>query len=546
MLETNTIIFVLATVTVMDLCFGTILFFLDKRNPINQLFSLWMLALATWTLALIGYFCAEDAQVATMWMRGAYSAAIVAVMAFFYFSTQFPRKTKLSPILHVINMVVLVVFAVIANVTPLIVTRVTGHPDNWAVVLSSFGWVIYAVLLLYLFGAAHAILIKKYLESKGVERIQLAYVVLSVFVGGEILGVFFNLILPSPFLNNWSFIWLGPLSTTVIIVPFVAYAVTKHHLFNVKGVVTEVLVGFTIMIAIMDAFVFREPVEFIFRAFIAAMITAFGVKLIGSIRREQREQVALRELSKELSVVNAHLKQADEAKSEFLSIASHELRTPVSVVKGYLSLIMEGAYGKINDEVRQKLEEVFQMNERLIRIINNLLNTSRIETNRVEFSITEFESAELLEFVIEELKVRAKQKDVALVLKKSTAKLPLVMADKEKTHQVISNLIDNAIKYSPEGSKIFISSGPSEDGSSVFFRIKDAGIGMTSVSKKNIFKRFYRVSNEETRKQKGTGLGLYICQTFVDGMGGTVYVEDSAPGKGSTFVFTLPISEAVI
>lgn len=545
MLDVNSIIIVLAIVTVVDLCFGTILFFLDKDNPINQLFSLWMIALATWTLAVLGYFGATDTRIATMWMRGSYSAGIIAVMAFFYFSTQFPRKTKLTPILHVINMLTLVLFSVAANITPLIVVRVSGTPGNWAVVLSDVGWVIYAIYLLYLFGAAHIILIKKYFESKGVERKQLAYVVLSVLIGGGILGVFFNLILPSPIFSDWSLIWLGPLSATVIIVPFVAYAVTKHNLFNARGVVTEVIIGFAVMFAIMDAFVFNEPWEFVLRSFIAGMLAIFGFKLIKSIRQEEKERIALQQLSRELSVANAHLRQVDEAKSEFLSIASHELRTPVSVVKGYLSLILEGVYGKVNDEVRQKLKEMFRMNERLIRIINNLLNTSRIETNRVEFAITEFDSAELVDAVVEEMHVRTGQKGISLMIKRPKKRLPMVLADPELTHEIIGNLIDNAVKYSPENAKITISLSLSDDGSMVEFRMKDTGIGMTAAARKNIFKRFYRVSNEETRRQKGTGLGLYICKTFVEGMGGEIRVEDSVPGKGSTFMFTLPVAEGI-
>lgn len=546
MLDMNSITIVLAIVTVVDLCFGSILFFLDKHNPINQLFSLWMIALATWTLALIGYFGAAGEQTAMLWMRGSYSAAIIAVVAFFYFSTQFPRKTKLSPILHVINMLTLVLFAAVVNLTPLIVVRISGGPGNWEVIISTFGWVIFAIYLLYIFGAAHIILIKKYFKSQGVERKQLAYVILSVLVGGEIFGVFFNLILPSPFLNDWSLIWLGPLTTTMFIVPFVAYAVTKHNLFNVRGVVTEVLVGFAIMLAIVDAFIFNGLNEFILRMFIAVIFTLVGVQLIRSMRREAREKEQLQQLSRELSVANAHLKQMDEAKSEFLSIASHELRTPVSVVKGYLSLVLEGAYGKVNDEVRQKLKEMFQMNERLIRIINNLLNTSRIETNRVEFTMTEFDFAELVDAVAKEMHLRTDKKKIGLSVKRPKKGLPMVLADQEKTHEVIGNLIDNAVKYSPENAKITISLSSSDDGSMVEFRMKDTGIGMTAAARKNIFKRFYRVSNEETRKQKGTGLGLYISKTFVEGMGGKIYIEDSVPGKGSTFVFTLPVAEIII
>jgi signal transduction histidine kinase len=531
---------VLSAVVIIDLAFGAILFYLNKRHEVNQLFSLWMLALATWTLTLIAFFGAADAATAVTWMRAAYASAIIAVVAFWYFATQFPKPVKLPAAAHVANAASLVVFVAAIMATPLIVVGVIGRPWAQNVVISSVGWTVYAVYLLYFFLSAHLILYAKFLRASGVERMQLKYVVLSVFIGGGIFGVFFNLVLPSPIFREWDLIWLGPAATTATIVPFVAYAVTKHNLFNVRGVFTEILVGYTVAFALIDAVFFETVAGFFLKAAVAVAITFFGVVLIRRVNADERRRLELQRITVQLEKANERLKEVDRQRSEFISIASHQLRTPMTVIKGYLSLALEGAYGRVGPTLRDKLELVFSMNDRLVHMIGNMLNMSRIEKGKIEYLCSEFDVRQVAAQVVDEMSTKAKQKGLAARLVGPEARPVIGYGDPDKVREVLVNLMDNAIKYSKKGT---VTVRVKRAAGAAVVTVEDRGIGIAPDDARNLFRRFYRGKQEDGGRESGTGLGLYICARFMKDMGGSIGIARTAPGKGTTFEVRVPLKK---
>jgi signal transduction histidine kinase len=199
---------------------------------------------------------------------------------------------------------------------------------------------------------------------------------------------------------------------------------------------------------------------------------------------------------------------------------------------------MEGAYGDINSELREKMQQMYSMNERLVHLINNILNMSRIEKNRLEYHYGYVDVSPMIKEVIDELVFKAQEKKIKLAVKKMP-ELPAVYTDSDKLHEIITNLVDNAIKYSHKGT-VRVSAEVGEEGKEVIIMVKDDGIGMTADEMKHLFEKFYRANAPGAPKETGTGLGLYICARFVQNMGGRIWVAETISGKGTTMAVALP------
>ncbi len=230
------------------------------------------------------------------------------------------------------------------------------------------------------------------------------------------------------------------------------------------------------------------------------------------------------------------LKVLDDAKSAFIAIASHQLRTPLTTTKGYISMVLENDYGELPKKIREPLINVYQSNERLISLVNNLLNISKINAGKMELNFEKIYLQDLIKSTIDELENDARKKNITLIFEKPLKKEYQVLVDKESIRQVILNIVDNAIKYTNSG-KITVSL--KKNGYNYRIKIQDTGEGLTKEEITEIFKSFFR--GKRSRKTIGSGLGLHIAKKFVKMHKGEVWVESQGKGKGSTFYIDLPI-----
>lgn len=267
--------------------------------------------------------------------------------------------------------------------------------------------------------------------------------------------------------------------------------------------------------AIENAFLYRETVD-------------FNVRLASEVEKATYD---LREANKKLL-------KLDEAKSEFISIASHQLRTPLTVIKGYISMMLEGNFGNLTPQESVSLKKVYESNERLIRLVENLLNISRIESGRLQFMFEEMYLEDLVKSVFDELATHAESKGLKFTLKAPKRKLPMVKIDEEKLRQVIMNLTDNSIKYTNKGS-VTVSIKQVKNG--IEFCVSDSGIGVSSDDLPNLFKKFSRGTGTSLVHTEGTGLGLYVAKQMIDAHKGKIWAESKGEGKGSRFCFSLPV-----
>ncbi|MDQ5938344.1 MAG: Histidine kinase protein [Patescibacteria group bacterium] len=259
---------------------------------------------------------------------------------------------------------------------------------------------------------------------------------------------------------------------------------------------------------------------------------------IGIVSRNLRLYNNLQATNQDLQVANMRLRELDQAKSEFLSIASHQLRTPISALKGYLSMISDGDFGTVPPKISKVVKDLFESAARLARLVNIFLNVSRIESGRLKIEKKPLQIGDMIESVIAELHNESDKKGVKLIYKKPKPALALVAADADKLREVVLNLIDNSIKYTPKG-QIEVSALVEND--NMHFKVQDTGIGIDPEEAKNLFRKFVRASGAAQIHTGGSGLGLFIAQKIIKEHGGQIWVESAGKEQGSIFQFVIPM-----
>ena len=235
-------------------------------------------------------------------------------------------------------------------------------------------------------------------------------------------------------------------------------------------------------------------------------------------------------------------KMIERMKTEFVSLAAHQLRTPLSAIKWALRMLLDGDLGKITDEQRDFVEKTYKSNERMISLINDLLDVTRIEEGRYLYKPTLESIENLIQFVVNAYKEEMERKNLELDFKKPEKKLPRAVVDVEKIRLVIENLLDNAVRYTPPGGRVTISLRYIEKEKEIEFSIKDTGVGVPEDQQERVFTKFFRGVNVMRMETEGTGLGLFIAKNIIEAHGGKIWFE-SEEGKGTTFYFTLPLKE---
>jgi signal transduction histidine kinase len=264
---------------------------------------------------------------------------------------------------------------------------------------------------------------------------------------------------------------------------------------------------------------------------VIAIQNALHFEEIQNFNKTLQERV--NKATSELRRTNEKLKTLDETKDEFITMASHQLRTPLTSVKGYLSMVLEGDVGNLNDQQRQLLTQSFLSSQRMVYLIADLLNLSRLNTGKFVIEPTPVDLSKVVQEEVEQLAETAKSRELQLVYNRP-ATFPQLMLDETKIHQVVMNLIDNAIYYTPAGGTVAVSLR--ETPTAIEYLVHDTGIGVPKAVQHKLFTKFYRAQNAQQARPDGTGLGLFMAKKVVVAQGGAMLFE-SEEGKGSTFGF---------
>jgi signal transduction histidine kinase len=266
------------------------------------------------------------------------------------------------------------------------------------------------------------------------------------------------------------------------------------------------------------------------------------IAIENSLRFEEIEkfnetlQEKVDDATKQLRRTNDKLKVMDETKDEFISMASHQLRTPLTSVKGYLSMVLEGDAGNVGEMQRKLLDQAFVSSQRMVYLIADLLNVSRLRTGKFVIEAVPSNLADVVESEVGQLKETAAGRGLTLTYEKPDD-FPQLYLDETKIRQVIMNFTDNAIYYTPHGGHIAVTLEDKDE--SIEFKVTDDGMGVPKSEQPHLFTKFYRAGNARKARPDGTGLGLFMAKKVIVAQGGNL-IFNSQEGKGSTFGFAFP------
>lgn len=235
----------------------------------------------------------------------------------------------------------------------------------------------------------------------------------------------------------------------------------------------------------------------------------------------------------------------NQLKDEFLTVASHELRTPLSVINGFADILLREKLGSLNDEQKRRLRKMLVQGERLTRILDELLDLSRVRSGKIEIRRDVFDLVPVLKACLDDHQIVCEQQKIEL-LDQLPDVLPDVAGDLERVTQIVVNLLNNAIKYTPAGGRVTVSAWHDERRNEVYVEVRDTGIGIDDKDLPRIFEDFYRANQSDVKKCAGTGLGLAIVKQLTEAQGGRVGVFSEGVGKGSCFYFTIPSAKILL
>jgi signal transduction histidine kinase len=586
---------VVGVIFAVSIFLGLLVYLADKKEGTNKYFFGFTLSAAFLILFafLSEFFPKTEPQLSLILSRLVFALAILLMIFFFFFSYVFPLNKKL-PVYYFWSCVIVGTVSISLTLfTPLIIGDLKLQPWGFDLIYGKLYNIIFLPVSLFLAILSFLNLILNYRISNKVQRTQLILIFrgLGVFL---LAGVFFGAILPL-ITNSQEYYRLGNYSAIFFVI-FTAYAITKHRLFDIRVITTETLVALIVLVLFIQTLLSQTWIEGLFRGAFLILVVYFGYLLIQSVLREISQREQLEKLTTELKVANTRLKELDAMKSEFVSMASHELLTPISAIEGYLSMMLDEKLVKIDDpKAIQYMDRVYKSSRRLARLVADLLNVSRIEQGRLLVEKQVVEMGELIKSVMEELKFKAEEARLALESKlnvksemlkeekpSAISHKPLaVYGDPDKIKEILINLAGNALKFTPPGGKVEVGAElwptnkvvtsyeqmaghvktsralPDEALQSsvnekfremvgdkqLVVSVKDTGIGLAEEDIGHLFQKFSRLGDWTTREVAGTGLGLYISKALAEMHHGRIWVESEGKGKGSTFYFSLPLAE---
>jgi len=513
---------------IVALFFGGLVFVKDWRNRENQIFFLMTLAVSLWSFSYWQWLSSSTEKDALMWIKYFSVASMYIPVFFFHWVTRVLKISIVKWKIIVGSYLVVIVFTIL-SFTPYFIAGVSSKSiflfwPNPGFIYTLYFVFIYVGLITY----SVYLLLKHYKlnehENKG--RIQLILLGAIFGFGGGITN--FPLWYDIPLLPYGNFfVALFPV--------FLGYAALRYSLFNIK-VITAELTAFALWVFVLMRLLLSETQkEQIIEGVLLLLVVAAGIIIIRSVRKEVEQREKLEVLTKKLEKANEKLKELDQLKTEFLSLASHQFRSPLTAMKGYASLILEGSYGDVNPAVKDAVDKIFTSSNSLADVVQDFLDVSRIEQGKMKYDFEKVDLKDLTQEVVGELKPNLSQAGLEISLEAPEQNY-FVNIDKGKIKQVLINIIDNAQIYTKEGSiKITLR----KEKSKVLVAVSDTGIGMTEEEIKKLFGKFVR--NEKAKKTniKGTGLGLYIVKKIIEVHKGKIWVKSEGLGRGSTFFVEL-------
>ncbi len=519
---------------------GFVIFFNNSKSVSNRIFLYLAMSASAWGIVNYSFYQIHSTELSFWILRLVMFFAVWSAFFVFTFSYVFPSETVDLSRYYKWILIPLTTITAFLTLTPLVFTKIVEISADGRIIQVTHGpgIVLFGIVVAFFNLGSVILLIQKIFNLNKAQRQPLQIVLLGVILMLFLIMIF-NFILPAIF-GNSRFVPLG----AIFLFPFImltAYAILKHHFLNVKIITTEILT-FVLSIAVLYEVIFAENLTIrILRSGIFLVVLGFSILLIRSVRKEVEQREKLQELTGQLKATNLELesanmklKELDNLKSEFLSFASHQVKSPMAVVKGWATLILDGTSGAVSDDAKDKAKKIKDKADQLILLVNNLLDLRKIEEGKMEFTFQDMDIVSFVNSMVEEYKPLAKIKGLALSFESSVPSIK-IKGDAEKIRQVIQNLIDNSIKYTDQG---YVKVSVKDEGDKVSIMVSDSGHGLSKELQAKLFQQFVR--DEKTKREiQGTGLGLYIAKQIVTAHKGEIWAESDGEGQGSRFYVRL-------
>ncbi len=527
----DTIAILLAIVFLVNLAFATLL--VVNRGGKNGAGYYAVVASATvlWVLAeFIFYVLPIDSLLTQIAARLLYLMGVVFSPYFMFFCYVFLSKEKMAYRTRFIELSAPAIFLAVLIIGT---NKIIGNAYlvNTVHSIAIGDWYpLYIVVVCAYFGWGFVKLFWRYAQTKtgSMEWRQFMF----IFIGSVLSissGLLFNVLLP--YINSFQFFFIGPL-LVVIFIGCTTAAIFRYQIFNVKVIATNILVLLLWSVLLVRALLSGSASDLITDGIVLIVSIPVGIMLIRSVIKEVATRERVEALAKELAEANTKLETLNRQKSEFVSIASHQLRTPLTAIKGYSSMLLEGSFGTLEEKAKEAVSRVFESSERLVAIVEDFLNLSRIELGRMQYEFSSVDLKKMVREVCEELQKNAHDKNLTLTMGIPEGEPWMIWADAGKVRQVISNIIDNAIKYTPKGS---VAVKLEKKGSQYCFSSTDTGIGLLKADIARLFEKYVRTAEAKRTVAGGSGLGLFVANQIMKAHQSEIVVTSPGPKKGSTF-----------
>jgi signal transduction histidine kinase len=513
-------------VIIIALIFGFTIFRKNRKNLLNRLLFLINLFFGLWVIDVFVLWIAAYNDAIMFGWQITPALEILLFVSAIYFTYVFTDRNH-SDITNRLKLVFLGIITAVFLLLPTELNTFGYDINNCEAVLGLLWTALYTFEILTL-GWIAVICLHRYkkIHPKDPFRKQIKYLATGILsflflflasnVAGEALG-----------LQQISFV--GSLGMALFL-GLLVLMIVKFKTFNIKLLATQALVwSLWIMIGAI-LFVAQTDTTRIVTAATEVLAIAFGIMLIKSVKREVMQREQLQKLTSELAAKNQKLQELDVQKSQFLSFASHDLKSPVNVIKQFASLILDKTYST-PEKIMETAQKIKNNAERAVGLVDDFLDLRRLEDGKMEYSFEKKNLVALIHDITEDFKVLAKQQKNIDVVFTTTRNEIFANLDVSRFSQVIQNLLSNSLKYTESGT---ITVRVNDEQATALIEVHDTGMGMSAELIPTLFEQFHRAPGV-AKKIQGTGLGLYIAKQIVLGHSGEMWAASEGPGKGSSF-----------
>ncbi len=500
-----------------------------RNNVQTFVYAINIVMILLWVVTMMGY--RSQNEYFDTWLRALYVAAIfigVTYMQFTFFYPTVLRNAKYY--IYIVNILAFGTAYLVTLTNTIIAKGVASEVGEPGIVFGAL-YPLYIAIILVPFIAGFSRHI--YLVYK--KNIKVMYLLSGYSISANVAFIT-NLILP--WFGIFIFNWVGQFFT-VIMVLFTTYSILKFNVMNIRFFAINVGVVFLLIVTTAQV-LFADSVKNLMVSGLVLFISSITGYYLVKINKSERDALDHSKLlNKKLADANEKLKSLDKLKSEFISLASHQLRSPLTVIKGYASTLTDGVVGELDPKQKEIIRHIYTSAQGLANVVEDFLNVTKIEQGGMKYEFGLVDIKQIAEDLSSDMRIAAEDRGLRFESEIDDAHDYTIEGDATKLKQVFLNLVDNSIKYTKEGF-VKVSLTQNSLDKSMKFSVSDSGIGISKETKEKLFTKFGRGAGSALNGG-GSGLGLYLAQAIVEAHKGTIEVSSQGEGKGSTFSVFLPL-----